>query len=240
MSTRDDSDKQGLVLDRVMLLGRTFEEYLRYFAIEPADWRGKAILDVASGVGSFCAEANERGWNVRACDPIYELAPADIRARCEPDLDHVVQALQGLSTYRWDFYQTPERLRQYREKAYRTFLDDYERHQGTRYVAGCLPKLPFGEGQFDLALVSYFLFVYEDLFAYEFHRESVLQIMRLTRQEARFYPIVSFEGRRSTYLDRLREDPLLRHLRFEEVRTDFEFLINSNWYLRVTHSPERV
>ena len=44
--------KQGLVLDRVVLLGRTLEEYARYFALDPAAWAGKAILDVASGVGS--------------------------------------------------------------------------------------------------------------------------------------------------------------------------------------------
>jgi hypothetical protein len=44
---------------------------------------------------------------------------------------------------------------------------------------------------------------------------------------------VTFEARRSSYLDRLRADDELNHLGFEEVRTDFEFLLNSNSYLRV-------
>ena len=53
--------KQGLVLDKVVLLGRTLEEYRRFFALEVEKLRGKAILDVAAGVSSFCAEANRLG-----------------------------------------------------------------------------------------------------------------------------------------------------------------------------------
>jgi hypothetical protein len=44
---------------------------------------------------------------------------------------------------------------------------------------------------------------------------------------------VTFEATRCSYLDRLCRDSGLRHLEFEEVQTDFEFLINSNYYLRV-------
>jgi hypothetical protein len=227
--------KQGLVLDRVVLLGRTLDEYRRYFALNLESLRGKPVLDVASGVSSFCAEANLLGVPVTAFDAIYELPGEEIRRRCEPDLDHVTDAVRNLKTYRWDFYQSLEKLRQFRERAYRTFLDDYREHQGKRYVAGRLPLLPFADGQFYLALVSYLLFVYEEQFDYEFHRLSVIEIMRVTRGEARLYPVVTFEAERSTYLDRLKADRALHHLGFEEVRTDFEFLINSNYYLRVFH-----
>jgi hypothetical protein len=57
-------DKQGLQLDRIVLLGRTFEEYRRYFLLEPGDLIGKRVLDVAGGVSSFCAEAafNSQSW----------------------------------------------------------------------------------------------------------------------------------------------------------------------------------
>jgi hypothetical protein len=47
-------------------------------------------------------------------------------------------------------------------------------------VAGELPRLPFADGEFDLTLVSYLLFGYQDRFDYEFHRESILEIMRVT------------------------------------------------------------
>jgi hypothetical protein len=228
--------KQGLVLDKVVLLGRTFEEYSHYFALEPDFLPGKAILDVASGVSSFCAEANAQGLNVTAFDLIYELPPDAIQARCEPDLDHVLKSIDGLKTYRWEFYQSPERLRQFRERAYQTFLADYRLHRGKRYVPGSLPQLPFDDGQFDLTLVSYLLFAYEDHLDYEFHKQSLVEIMRVTRSEARFYPQVSFEAKRCRYVEQLRNDPDLRHFCFEEVTTDFEFLVGSNNFLRVRHA----
>ena len=227
--------KQGLVLDKVVLLGRTFEEYTRYFALNPAALAGQAILDVASGVSSFCAEASERGLNATAFDLIYELPVEKIQSRCEPDLEHVLGSIGGLKTYRWAFYQSPERLRGFRERAYKTFLADYRLHRGRRYVGGSLPELPFATGQFDLTLVSYLLFAYEDQLDYDFHKRSVLEIMRVTRGEARLYPLVNFEARRCRYVDQLRNDPDLGHLTFDEVVTDFEFLVGSNNFLSIRH-----
>ena len=225
--------KQGLVLDKVVLLGRTLEEYRRFFGLEVEQLRGKAILDVAAGVSSFCAEANQVGLNVTAFDSIYELSRDEIRRRCEPDLDQVTEAIGILKTYRWDFYRSPEALRRFRETAYRTFLQDYPAGQGTRYVPGRLPNLPFRDHQFDLTLISYLLFVYEDQLDYEFHKRSLLEIMRVTRGEARLYPVVTFEAKRCAHLDRLKKDDELLNFVFEEVQTDFEFLLNSNYYLRV-------
>jgi hypothetical protein len=225
--------KQGLVLDKVVLLGRTLEEYRHYFALDLEKLRGQTILDVASGVSSFCAEACALGLDVTAFDAIYDCTADEIQRRCEPDLGQVTQAIGKLKTYRWDFYQSPERLRGFRERAYRTFLADYRTGRGTRYIPGRLPALPFREGQFDLSLISYLLFVYEDQLDYEFHKRSLLEVLRVTRGETRCYPLVTFEARRCTHLDRLKTDHDLRHFRFEEVRTDFEFLVNSNYYLRV-------
>ena len=81
--------KRGLQLDRVVLLGRTFEEYRRYFLLEADDLIGKRVLDVAGGVSSFCAEANALGINVTSFDPVYLLPPGKITARSEPDLESV-------------------------------------------------------------------------------------------------------------------------------------------------------
>jgi SAM-dependent methyltransferase len=229
------SGKRGLQLERVVLLGRTFEEYCGYFALEPKFLQQKKILDVASGVGSFAAEARAQGIDVTSVDPIYALSPAEIESRCGPDLDHVLDAVQGLSTYVWKSYRSPAHLRQLREKAYRTFLSDYAREKGSHYLADSLPKLRFESNTFDLCLASYFLFVYEDQFGYEFHRDSIREIMRVTSGEARVYPTVTFEARKSSYIERLKNDSLLSHLRFQIVQTDFEFLVNSNNFLRITH-----
>lgn len=229
--------KKGLQLDKVVLLGRTLDEYQRYFAFEARERVGQSVLDVASGVSSFAAEASALGLDVTALDPIYSLSPDDIEARCGPDLEHVLRSIVGLTVYRWEFYQDRERLRQFRERAWRTFLEDFRRHAQTRYRTGALPELPLASRRFDLTLVSYFLFVYEDHFSYEFHRDSILELMRVTRGEARIYPTVTFEGVKSHYLPRLTADPALRHLEFTEISTDFEFLVNSNSYLRIRHRP---
>ncbi len=226
--------KQGLTLDRVVLLGRTLDEYRRYFSIPLESWKGRTVLDVASGVSSFCCEANAVGLKVTACDPIYDLAPDVLRPRCEADLDLVVNGVRGLNTYCWDFYQSPERLRTFRESAYRTFLEDFGANR-ERYVTGKLPCLPFPDRAFDVSLVSYLLFAYEQQFDYEFHRRAIIELMRVTRGELRMYPLVSFEARRSPYLAQFADDQTLAKLRFEIVGTDFEFLRNSNCYLRVSH-----
>ena len=95
--------KQGLVLDKVVLLGRTFEEYVRYFALDPEALRGRPVLDVAAGVSSFCAEANAQGIHATAFDLIYDISPDEIQSRCEPDLDQVTRNIALAKTYKWDF-----------------------------------------------------------------------------------------------------------------------------------------
>lgn len=228
------SEKRGMQLDRVVLLGRTFEEYRRYFLIKPNEWHGKRVLDVAGGVSSFCVEANERGIRATACDPIYEWDPARIRAQAEPDLDHVYKIVEGLLTYRWDFYRDRDHMRELRARALQQFLPDYIEHRSNRYVPGRLPHLPFADRAFDLTLVSYFLFAYEDKFTYEFHRDAILELMRVTQGEIRIYPTVTFEAEQSTYIPKLVDAAELSQFRFEEVKTEFEFLLNSNRFLRIT------
>lgn len=226
--------KQGLVLDQVVLVGRMLDEYRQFFGLDLEGLRGKTVLDVASGVSSFCAEANAMGIHASACDAIYELDEQDIRARCERDLENVAQAMAGLPTYRWETLGSVEAMRDLRERAYLRFLEDYPAHRGTRYVCGLLPRLPFEDATFDLTLCSYLLFVYEEHFSYDFHKQSVNEIMRVTKGEARFYPTVNYECGQSSHLARMQDDGEMRHLRFEIVPTDFEFLRNSNNYLRVT------
>lgn len=225
--------KQGLQLDRVVLLGRTYDEYVRYFALDMDQWRGKKILDVASGVSSFCAEASAFGYDVTAADRIYSFSVEELSPRCAADLDHVIDSVHGLTVYRWDnFYGNPDRLRGMRERAYATFSQDYQRHR-ERYIKAELPGLPFPGRRFELTLVSYLLFVYEEQLSYNFHKKSIQELMRVTAGEARIYPTVTFEAQPSQYIARLQDD--LPNLRFELVATSFEFLRNSNNFLRITH-----
>jgi SAM-dependent methyltransferase len=183
MSDRSIQTTRGLQLDRVVLLGRTFDEYRRYFLLQPHELIGKRVLDVAGGVSSFCAEANDFGIKVTAFDPIYSQSREKIRERSDPDLESVYQTIGLVPTYRWGFYKNPDYMRTLRERASNIFFSDFKVHP-ERYVAGKLPRLPFADGEFDLTLVSYLLFAYQDRFDYEFHRDSILEIMRVTRRSA--------------------------------------------------------
>ena len=225
--------KKGLDLDRVVLLGRTFEEYVRYFALKPRGLARKAILDVAAGVSSFTTEANQRGLNVTAFDQIYSTAATEIARRCEHDLQEVTRNIADRAVYRWDFYKSAEGMREFRERAYKEFLRDFQ-FNPLRYIAGDLPKTKFADQQFDLTLVSYLLLVYEDQLSYEFHKASLRELMRITRGEIRIYPIVTFEAEASAYLPRLRAEEEFAAWTFDVVETDFEFLRNSNYFLRIT------
>jgi ubiquinone/menaquinone biosynthesis C-methylase UbiE len=225
-------NKRGLQLDRVVLLGRTLEEYRRYFLLEPNRLVGKRVLDVAGGVSSFCAEANELGIKVTSFDPIYSMPAEGIMQRSEPDLESVYRSIGSAPTYRWGYYKNPDYMRQLRKRASTIFFSDYKAYP-EHYVAGELPKLPFADAEFDLTLVSYFLFAYQDRLNYEFHRDSILEIMRVTRGEARIYPTVTFEAEPSPYVPLLQSDGTLQCFQFSKIKTDFEFLVNSNSFLRV-------
>ena len=224
---------RGLQLDRVVLLGRTFEEYCRFFALSPDDWRGRSIVDVASGVSSFAAEARSLGLDVTSADPIYSLRSEEIAPTAKADLDLVHRGVANLPTYRWTFYRDPDHMRQFRERALAAFLATFPVERGRKYLPASLPNLPFTDLQFDLGLVSYFLFAYDRHLSWEFHRDSLLEMSRIAR-ETRIYPIVNFEGCQSAWASKAMTDPALRHLHLEIVPTDFEFLVNSNSYLRIT------
>lgn len=225
--------KRGLDLKRVVLLGRTLEEYRRFFGLDLEAWRGKAILDVGAGVSSFTAEARAMGLEVTAFDKIYGSPAEQIRHRCEDDLELVVGEIGRKPVYKWNFYKTPEGMREFRARAYRAFFKDFA-EQPKHYVAGELPRTAFADSQFDLTLVSYLLFVYEEQLSYKFHKETLLELLRITRGEIRVYPTVTFEAEPSKCLERVRNDPAFENCRFEVVPTDFEFLRGSNCYLRIT------
>jgi hypothetical protein len=57
--------------------------------------------------------------------------------------------------------------------------------------------------------------------------------MRVTRDEVRIYPTVTFEAESSEYISKLQSDPTVQAFELKEVETDFEFLMNSNSYLKV-------
>lgn len=188
-----DSGKR-FQLATVAFFGRTLSEYLRMFALDPAALRGKRVLDVASGPGSFVAEAVALGLDATGCDPAYAGDPDLIVARGTADIESCREQIRkspGVLAYRdIDAF--------YRQKylALERFAADFRlgRSMG-RYVAAALPRLPFADASFDLVLSGNFLMIYAPLadggmhagndFDLEFHRLAIRELARVTRGELR-------------------------------------------------------
>ena len=220
--------KDGLDLDNVVLLGRSLEEYSQYFSLSELDVKEARILDMGSGVSSFCAEMAGKGFQVISADPIYGLPANVIGSKCEADLDEVcIQLPEVVHNYNWVFYKDIDDLRVHREMAYRRFLQDY-RINPHRYINAALPSTRFSDRQFTHCYVSYLLFLYDDRLSYEVHRESLRELARITENEVCIYPLTTLKARRSSFVDRLMADPALAYLEFHIDKIDFEFFRGSS------------
>jgi SAM-dependent methyltransferase len=194
MNTRQPADQTRFKLQSVAFFGRTLAEYLQMFALVLDDLRDRKILDVASGPGSFVAEALAMGLNATGCDPMYAQDAATIAAQGKRDIDACREQIRnnpGVLVYR-------DIDRFYAEKysALERFAVDFRHRGGTsRYVAGALPQLPFEDRAFDVVLSANFLMVYAPLadggmhdgneFGLRFHRQAFRELARVTRGELR-------------------------------------------------------
>ena len=140
----------------------------------------------------------------------------------------------------WKYFRNTDQLGQARLTAMRTFLADFERGKPEgRYVTASLPSLPFGAGQFDIALCSHLLFLYTDQLSLEFHRASIEELLRVAA-EVRIFPLLTLERTRSPHIE-----PLLSYLATQGWSTDicsaaYEFQRGGNRMLRIgsaDHAP---
>ncbi len=229
--------KPQLQLDDVVLIGRTFAEYARLFALDDRHSED-CILDVAAGVSSFCAEANARGLDVTASDRIYGLDADAIEAKCRRDLANVVAQLPSIAhLYVWQTFPDIAALTAERERAYTAFLADYRQHGPQRYRPTTYPQTDFANQQFTMALVSHCLFLYDDMLDYAFHHATLRELLRVTSREIRLFPLVNLAGQRSPFVEQVMHDPDFAGCRFDIVPVDYEFIRGGNEMLVITHQP---
>ena len=74
----------------------------------------------------------------------------------------------------------------------KAFVNDFNKRD---YIFAKLPNLPFENNYFDLALSSHLLFVYDNMLDYEFHKNSILEMLRVSK-EVRIFPLVDFKNSR--------------------------------------------
>jgi hypothetical protein len=203
------------------------------FALSYADLAGR-ILGCGDGPASFNAEATALGHAVVSCDPIYAFSAEQIERRvsdCYADV--IAQVHNSRDEFVWDHFHDPDHLGQFRLAAMRRFLADFERGQAEgRYVTASLPCLPFGDGHFDLALVSHLLFLYSDQLDFEFHRAAVEELLQVAR-EVRIFPLLTLGRNLSPHVEPLRTSLFGKGWRAEITAVPYEFQRGGNEMLRV-------
>lgn len=111
------------------------------------------------------------------------------------------QVEKNRDKYIWGTIANVEELGLVRMEAMEKFLSDYSSDkQSGKYVNASLPKLPFADKEFELALCSHYLFLYSEHINQEEHLLSVKELCRVA-EEVRIYPLLTLDGHKSKYLD---------------------------------------
>lgn len=220
-------------LGQVIPWGRTMDEYLRMFQLTEHDQK-RRILGCGDGPASFNAEMTQCGRSVISFDPIYNFSSSQILERFEASRETVISQVKAHpQNYVWTYHRSPEQLLETREQAIRTFLSDYPlgTEQG-RYVTAELPRLPFANDSFDLAICSHLLFLYSNLLSLEFHCQSILELLRVAPQ-LRLFPVTALDCEISPHLKPVLEYLQNRGHKVEVAEVDYQLQRNGNKMLRV-------
>jgi len=223
-----------LDLKQIVPWGRSYDEYYRMFALSTSDL-SRSILGCGDGPAAFNAVLTARGGRVISADPIYELGAGEIRSRIEETAGEVLRGIQNhRDRYSWAAIPNPEALFNLRMAAMNTFLGDYEagRRSG-RYVPASLPKLPFRDKAFDLALSSHLLFTYSPHLDAAFHQAATAEMVRVAR-EVRIFPLVALDGQPSPHLAPVREALAKAGHATSIEPVDYAFQLGGNQMIRIT------
>jgi hypothetical protein len=222
-----------VALKDVVPWGRPLHEYISMFGLSAEDLACR-ILDCGGGPSSFTAEATAQGCRVVACDPLYTYSAEEIRQRIDETFPVIVAGMEAeRDRFNWEWAGSPSQHAERRMRAMETFLTDYsEGLDAGRYIAEALPVLSFPDDSIDLALSSHFLFLYSDQLSYEFHVESIREMLRVARQ-GRVFPLLNLRGEPSQHLE-----PLMAELRrggseTRIVAVDYEFQKGGNEFLLI-------
>lgn len=172
---------------------RSWEEYIRMFALKESQLSGASLVDVGAGASSFTASALERGIDAVAVDPLFALDEQSVLQHAKEELNISGAKVAALKQRMdWSHYGSYERYQRLREQSLEKFSASFTNpSQRKCYIAAGLPRLPFADGQFSLVLCSHLLFLYEQELDFSFHIESVMELLRICRPggQVRIYPL---------------------------------------------------
>ncbi len=216
--------------------GRSFEEYVRMFDLAREELQLN-ILGCGDGPAGFNSRMYRHGYRVVSVDPLYKFTAGEIKTRIDEIYNLVIeQTRQNQNNFIWDTIRSVEELGRIRMSAMGEFLEDYEtgRKEG-RYIPAGLPKLPFPDKRFDLALCSHFLFLYTAQLSLDFHRQALLELCR-TAREVRIFPLVDMDCHFSRHIHPLVHEFTQAGFQVEIRKVPYEFQRGGNQMLRIWYS----
>lgn len=227
----------GLRLDQIVPWGRSLSEYIQMFDLTESDLQSK-ILDCGSGPASFNVEMTQLGQSVTSCDPIYQFSTEQIQQRINQTYDVILTKVEATQdNFVWTNFRSPEEMGQSRMNSMQKFLADFDLGlQQKRYLNVELPKLPFADREFDLALCSHLLFLYSDQLSLEFHLSSIVEMCRVA-PEVRIFPLLlNMTGEPSPFIEPVMDSLKERGYQVNLRQVPYEFQRGGNQMLQVKMS----
>ncbi len=221
----------------MLVTSRSLTEYRAMFALSDEDLLGR-ILDCCAGAASLTAEVSSSGGQIVAVDPVFALGLPRVEAAVRESLAGGQQLVDdNEEQFVWTWYGTRDRRDRLRDRAAELFLAHSRRTPG-RYIGAELPRLPFRDKSFDLAVCSHLLFTWARRFDQAWHTEALVELARVAT-EVRVFPLVrAGDGSATPFLD-----DLVHHLHRQgfavEVRAvEYEFQRGGNQMLVFTSARD--
>jgi SAM-dependent methyltransferase len=223
----------SFTLSRIVPWGRSFDEYVAMFALTEAELGGR-IVGCGDGPASFNALLTKRGGRVVSVDPLYRFSQADIRERIRRTYPEVLeQTRKNTHEFVWTSIKSVEELGRLRMAAMEEFLADYPTGVAAkRYIDAELPRLPFPDKSFDLALCSHLLFLYSEQLSEDFHVESIKELCRIAC-EMRIFPLLELGSKPSHHIAAVRTRLTADGYRVSIKTVPYEFQRSGNQMMTI-------
>lgn len=175
----------------IIISARPFSDYLAQFALTEGDLLNGAILDCPGGASDFAAKIRVMGGTAVSVDPWYQQSHRALMQRINQDLERVKQwTASQPDRFPLDENGVWHDFHIWQSTAH-AFLADIKRDRNEDtgyYLSATLPKLPFPEQRFALAVSGFLLFTYPQHFDLAFHRQAIHELLRVAR-EVRLHPL---------------------------------------------------
>jgi hypothetical protein len=221
-------------LEKIVPWGRTYDEYVAMFSLSPEE-RSQKILGCGDGPASFNSVLTKAGGSVVSVDPLYAFRPEQIQARIDATSTIVLEQTQkNRANFVWDTISSVAELGRLRTLAMDAFLQDFRQgRKPGRYLAAELPRLPFKDKSFDLALCSHLLFLYSEQLSETFHLDSIRELCRVANR-IKIFPLLELNARKSRHLPGVVTQLEKEDLRVTVTRVAYEFQKGGNETLEIT------